>query len=393
MTRCRSDNHAPDSTLSLDFSGGRANIKDQLREYKYRGIGLSSMSMLDFVLNTYEGQMLEDSYAGQKRKLDGTRAPGRPPNERHEYLAAANKGKSCRVVRNPGHETMPKICGSWFPRSDRTSEQDLHSATMLALLVPWRNLNELKGEDESFNTRYRRMLDSIDDKGRTFITNAQYYHECLDGAKEKEPSDSSNGGGIDLMEECVRLGLKGLTEDDNHPITEADVDLARITRMKARERLYGEAAIDTAIEYKIFSEDTTDRRTSALAKPASEIEMRRIESWEKQLAEHNKLLSSSNGTSNSNPVDVGVAETSIAQSVAPTTMVEAVEQVGNSEGSMSGPDMVSKRNNGFRYKLAMLNTDQRRAHDIIEERLQQHMRGESFSNLHIITTNLIGRLL
>lgn len=373
----RSDRKAYDCSLALDFSTGRVNLKDQLREYRYRGVGLSSMSMLEFILNTYEGQMLDETPAGQKRKLDGTRAAGRPPNERHEYLPAANKGKSCRVVRSAGHETIPKICGSWFARSDRPAEQDMHRATMLTLMVPWRNLHEIKNENETFENRYRRMLEAADDRCRTFINNAQYYHECLDGAKEKEAAGSETG--IDLAEECTKLGMVNFLDDAEHETTEADIDLARITRTKARERLYGEMAIDTAIEHNIFSEDVTDRSGAASALPATDFDMRQIEAWEKQLVEHNRTTNRDPGITDYNANGTAESEPTILRDVPPAAQLVVVDNhsLNDNGARQHEPDLRTGLGVGSRHKLAMLNADQRRAHDIIEERLQQHLRGET----------------
>lgn len=75
------DHHEAHRTLY--FSEGTAILKDQLRDYQYRGIGLSSMNMLDFVLNTYEGKVLNDPMpmTGNKRRSDGMKAVGRPPSE------------------------------------------------------------------------------------------------------------------------------------------------------------------------------------------------------------------------------------------------------------------------------------------------------------------------
>lgn len=63
----------------------------------------------------------------------------------------------------------------------------------------------------------------------------------------------------------------------------------RITRTKLRDRLYGEVALDSAIDHRIFTEDDTDRSSSTIAGCASEEEAEQIRFWEKQLHQYNKL--------------------------------------------------------------------------------------------------------
>lgn len=357
---------------TLHFVDGRAILKDQLRDYKYRGIGLSSMSMLSFILNTYEGKAICETQVGEKRRHDGTKPVGRPPSERHDYLEPAKKGKMCRIVRAQGHETTPRVCGTWFARKDVAGEADLHRATMLALLVPWRNLQDIKGEHESFEKRYERMLEVLDEKGRRFIENAQYYHECLDGVREKESDSGKETTSANLRREIVSMGLEDYVQFSNQHITESDIDIARITRTKPRDRLYAEAAIDFAIDHGIFSESDTDRSKEAISAPANEVQLGEIDRWEKQLAEFNKAGTRSVVVGESMPLSEGITP--------PLTTVEGIESrtlrsIGpHTEGIM--PDNASVGSRDPRPMLSMLNADQRRAHDIIEDTLRKHLVGK-----------------
>lgn len=362
------------TSQTLYFVDGIAALKDQMRDYKYRGVGLSSMSMLDFILNTYEGKKICEPSTGDKRKSDGSKAVGRPPNERHEYLEPAKKGKMCRIVRSKDHETTPRICGSWFARRDSASESDLHKATMLALLVPWRNIRDIVGEQESFESRYGKMLENIDEKGMRFIENAQYYHECLDGAREKDPEDQSETVSVDLRREIADLGLEDYGREIAHTITESEIDIARVTRTKPRDRLYAEAAIDFAIDHGIFSENVTDRSNEEISAPATEIELGNIDRWEKQLTEFNKASATHEREDHQNMP-------TLERTIPPVTAREGVLE--RTPVSMAASDQLNERFNRTgeetgetRPMLAVLNKDQRRAHDIIEDTLKKHITGE-----------------
>jgi len=117
--------------VTLTVVDGSVELKDQLRDYKYRGEELEYMNFLDFMLDTYEG-----SKRDQDEDDDGTketpfhegpkpRGPGRPPSMQSHYQDEANKGKRCRIKRSQGHETLPRIVGKWFCRSNNEVERDL----------------------------------------------------------------------------------------------------------------------------------------------------------------------------------------------------------------------------------------------------------------------------
>lgn len=84
-------------------------LKDQLRDYQYRGDMLSTMNFYEFMLNTYEETCKDDSLT---EPIDP--APmnsGRLKNVRISYLPQAAKTNKCRVVRKEGLEMVLRFIG------------------------------------------------------------------------------------------------------------------------------------------------------------------------------------------------------------------------------------------------------------------------------------------
>lgn len=355
---------------TLQFSNSTVTIKDQLKDYKFRNSTLSSMNLYDFILNTYESDSLAESTGVQ----DGTTSKqrGRPRNDRHPYLAEANKGNICRIVKYPGHETVPRINGSWFPRNDKVNEQSLQNAVMLALFVPWRSISDLKAEHETFEDKYHALLNTLDRKRRAFIENAQYYHECLDGVKEEERNSRLREDGTQNQRQDLQF-IRAFHDPEDQPvseITEEDVELARMLRSKPNERLYAEAAIDSAIQFGIFSENTASISSEPIASTASDHEQETIASWEKQLREYNRTQPR---------IVVGEEEATVPYSNAsalPATEMADDSSIQNPHSTSTVVDHDTPSNVSTRPKYHMLNRDQKRAHDIIEERLLQHLAGK-----------------
>lgn len=113
-------------TVNVEIVEGQLLIRDQIREYMHRGIALGHWSYLDYFLGSYDGAILK-----QKSTLRG-----RKPSIRIPYRDNCDRPGRCRVLRSPGHETMPYFPGFWFPKQDTSNANGLFEAAMLALLQP-----------------------------------------------------------------------------------------------------------------------------------------------------------------------------------------------------------------------------------------------------------------
>ncbi|KAF8803427.1 hypothetical protein BYT27DRAFT_7214734 [Phlegmacium glaucopus] len=186
--RGTSDASNNNRTHIITMESGVITLKDQLHEYMYRGEEIIEMSMLTFILNTYDakGEQGDDGLGDQQGGVEpGTSTMGRRPNRRVPYRQGFGKVGRSRVFRTEGHETLPHIVGSWFPRNDRPRERELYCASMLVLLMPWSDLSDLKADTETFDQRFNCFIAGATKKTHDILENIQYYYECYDGAKSR----------------------------------------------------------------------------------------------------------------------------------------------------------------------------------------------------------------
>ena len=239
-------------TVNIEIVEGQLLIRDQIREYMDRGIALEHWSYLDYFLGSYDGAILK-----QKSTLRG-----RKPSIRIPYRDNCDRPGRCRVLRSPGHETMPYFPGFWFPKQDTSNANGLFEAAMLALLQPWRSLRDLKEDRQSFQDAYQSFLSNTSDEIRGTIDNIQFYHDCSQSAflhKESgeqlsepvdehiTPSDSAEPDCDDNENNCTDV-FEGI-------ITEHDIECALDRPFSNRELLYADLAISIGKEYGVLKED------------------------------------------------------------------------------------------------------------------------------------------
>ncbi|KAG1758309.1 hypothetical protein EDD22DRAFT_735186, partial [Suillus occidentalis] len=90
-----------------------------------------------------------------------------------------------RVTRSAGHNTLPNIVGPWFPRSDDEDIHDYYCASMLSLLKPWRQLAQLKTEQQTWEEAFLAFIATASVWERDIVAGAQYYYECKTAAERR----------------------------------------------------------------------------------------------------------------------------------------------------------------------------------------------------------------
>jgi hypothetical protein len=156
---------------------GRLYTISQVQDYALRGMVFSSMSFLDFTVDTYEVRKEAGNHREQ-RDVDGEDdrpRVGRPRNVRGCYLSNHPKFDShFRIQRVDNHNYLPNIVGRWFPRRDQAEEEEFYYASILALLRPWRVLRDLKDEHRTWKEEGLFFLDMATESQRTVIAGMQY---------------------------------------------------------------------------------------------------------------------------------------------------------------------------------------------------------------------------
>jgi hypothetical protein len=367
------------------------HLRDQMKDYQFRGDALEDMSLFEFVVETYERAKPNDSTATNAdednnensntnvtdgRRLRSVRVP---------YRDGAGKPKMCRVVRAEGHDTVPRIVGKWPVRNDDPSYRELYCASMALLLKPWRSISELKQTGETFEGNWETYLDALSDRKRRVVDNIQYFHECADSARDRRVSEAETeeaAEGFLFENEADEEEEDDDDEgDDENPYiiqyTEDDVDKARKEKIPMRDQLFASIGVEIATDVNFFREDDEEEiEFGPVAQKAEKEELPVIEQWAKQLHDTTRRQFSELGV-------VNIAST--AASIEPmnnevSASSEGLQGSENRDSSFheippSIEKAVSENTELQRPKHSWLRTDQRRAHDLIERTLRAELAG------------------
>ena len=65
------------------------------------------------------------------------------------------------MCRSENHNFLPNIVGPWLPQRDgEDSTRPYYYASMLALLKPWRELEDLKRDDENWEFAFNTFMET-----------------------------------------------------------------------------------------------------------------------------------------------------------------------------------------------------------------------------------------
>jgi hypothetical protein len=102
------------------------------------------------------------------------------------------------------HNMLPNIVGPYLPRNDVEISYKFYCASMLSLLRPWREIQDLLVLGQSWSISFASFIHLASTHNLDFISATQYYYACKDTAacdQEHAPSvecqHSIPQGGID----------------------------------------------------------------------------------------------------------------------------------------------------------------------------------------------------
>jgi hypothetical protein len=172
-------------------SAGQLYTKSQFNDYALRGAGLEDFNVLQFFVDTWEGEAKSSPTPALDEANDLHRGPGRKSNQRFPYLSQhPNQGSKIRVLRSPDHNTLPNFIGSRLPRRDDAGIRSLYCASMLLLLKPWRRIeDDLKHPNETWEQAFQSFSNAAPPKTHDVMSNIQYYYECQRSAAESRDTD------------------------------------------------------------------------------------------------------------------------------------------------------------------------------------------------------------
>jgi hypothetical protein len=184
---------------------GHLYTVSQVQDYVLRGTAFDDMNFLDFVVETYEihkgktnEELVDDddsghfSSRGRKRNLRGDYQLHHPKYETHE-----------RILRTDNHNYLPNIVGQWFPRRDIEEDEEFYFASVLALLRPWRDFEDLKEERRTWKEEGLMFLESATTVHRNVIAGMQYYYDSKSAAQDRNEDgkdcDGTDTGDADII--------------------------------------------------------------------------------------------------------------------------------------------------------------------------------------------------
>ncbi|KIL54765.1 hypothetical protein M378DRAFT_1051766 [Amanita muscaria Koide BX008] len=373
-------------TLNKD---GILSTRSQLADYLFRGNELNDLCYVRFVCDTYEEIVKGDagslSCDGELRHEgdDASRHEihGRKPHIRSAYLAAHPQCNRIRVLRASHHNTLPNFVGPWLPRSDDPETFQYYSCVMLALLKPWRTLQDLIDGASTWSVAFQDFLQQPASQfARRFTENAQFYHECKDSsnassgetlntrlerngyasASERSDSDSERGAGMEGEES---------ENDANAQDPEHDLETYLFAQANSKESRHGDRAVNIAIEAGMFTKGGTDWSVEEVETlTATEVQFHTFENWQKRLASGVETA----------PLDSGEFITEQAGSVRAHAETVAHEQQTNGSGNVTYVPAVEPL---APLKEQELNEEQRRAFNIVMEHVKAEEGSEDTSQL------------
>ncbi|SJL03172.1 uncharacterized protein ARMOST_06518 [Armillaria ostoyae] len=353
----QSESLSGEVTMPVEVVNGQMKLKDQMKEYSDRGDVLEDMCFLDYFLETYDGKP-------PKKHQDGSESEAR--SQRVPYREGSGRGKQCRVIRQSGHETLPQFIGRWFARRDRPDIYEYYCAQMMLLLKPWRTMADLKPAEVTFAIAFAEVEATLSAKHKRVLDNIQYFHESSDGAHAKKP-ETIIGASMLSLDEDDRMDIDiddMLDNSEQNQFTEVDVDIARSERHPMREVHFGIDAINIAEQAGMFDEICCDTALPSIAPQADDADVMCFWQWEQKL----KSITRQRGK------DLGHSTPDDRNIINPIRGEGEVEPGGSSEREPQAPPKE-------RILLAKLNTEQKMAHDIIENHLKASIAGRSPSQL------------
>jgi PIF1-like helicase len=320
---------------------GQLETISQLKDYANRGKSLETLSLWEFVRDTYNGSKLtSDSELKRNKRF----------SDRSTFMNDTDQLSKCRVVRKAGHETMVDLVGPWLPRSERGDDYPMFCATMLALLVPWRNIGAIHRTSVSLEAEFENFLKVARPDQMMFMKNAQYYHESSDGVRQCRKDESVHPV-VDPYEQIPEEGEEMIffNDVDEVLVAEEDIQHAIDHPFGPEEMAFAQAGMNIATDLGIFVEGNVDTQLEVKRKDVSRIaNIEDVEQYQCWKAIIDKIGERDN--------DGSILDISSELSPIASGLNGVVE-----------PEVISNEtdNKNDAEYLQVLNVEQRMAHDIV----------------------------
>jgi hypothetical protein len=186
---------------------GKLQVANYIIDYRLRGEELENYSYLEFFVETYEEKQgkakkqrttqVNDENDDEEKGEEHT--VGRLANLRSNYHEGHPKHDThSRVVHSKGHNTLPSVVGPFFPRADNPEQRLYYYVSMLAILSPWRNIDELKTDEHTWQEEFEGFVSGASQKTTNALAGIQYHYDCQSASQRLQEM----GGNVDSN--CTR---------------------------------------------------------------------------------------------------------------------------------------------------------------------------------------------
>lgn len=358
----------------------------QLEDYTLRGTELEAFPLIFFISETYDAYIPSKERTGGNDAQDDEEMPdagmpedgeedaerhdevakrGRKRNERSRYLNGHSKCEShYRIVRTPGHNTIPSTRGGFYPTHTDPDSIDLFRASMLTLLKPWRHIEDLKQDGQSWEEAYNSFLANAPKRIHHIIAGIKYHYDSRSAANAQRERE---GDGLEAGTRRRRRNQREesgdeLDEDEERTTFIAEFERQRLVQAideltNSREEVHGRAALQIAQDAGVFTSNAMDWETSGVqAEVCTGDDIVNLGRWQATLKTSVEPIRPDEGE----PMIIDEGSVTL-QNETETEHVEYVspDMFGIGETEMPGIDP------------SCLFPEQRRAYDIVEYHLRQ----------------------
>jgi hypothetical protein len=261
--------------MNLSMVNGQLESVSQLKDYANRGRSLEGLSLWKFV---------RDTYNGSKLPLNTKRKKGNLPSDRSTFLNDSDQLSRCRVIRKAGHETIVDFVGPWLPPSESEDEYPMFCATMLALLVPWRNIGAIHQKSISLEAEFENFLAVARPDEKLFMKNAQYYHKSSNRVCQRRKEESMLSivnPNEQIMDESDEI--EHCNDFNDLSVSEEEIQYALDHPFGPEEQAFAQVGMNIATDVGLFADETGDSQAKVFRKDISRIanmeDIEQYQSW------------------------------------------------------------------------------------------------------------------
>ena len=373
---------------------GLSTSGSQVDDYAMRGVELEEFPLIFFISETYEEKFKASDDTGQQDEADPAdvgvedevgedhvdsqevnvgRKRGRKPNERSRYLPDHPRYTShTRVVRSAGHNTIPSTRGPFYPPHNEPETIDFFRASMLAICKPWRRLDDLRREDQTWEQAYEDFFSAAPKRSTDIVAGIKSHYDSRTAAslsREDENNAEVEGEGrrrrrneLDELAEAEQV-----EERDPLNVAEPEADRLEAIRLaidkcaNSQEEVHGKAAVEIAKTAGIFTSEGEEWETAGQdAGVATGDDLAKLVGWQHKLKE----IAAAQGNAASQVTDTDEGAIQLGTGGAEYVQYVSPETIDIGEEALSGVDP------------SCLFEDQRRAFDIVDYHLRQTLDGK-----------------